>query len=384
MKVCLAVWIFLSILSSSTLHAFSFYSSDRFALSLKGYYKNLAFGTKRAATGDEVFAELNRIRTEWDATFYKILSTKVVWDNELIGGDYVNTEEFAGRQTLRSDPFLDMDYELVRRENFFYGQQFYRAYAKLDPGPFELTAGRQLVDWGVMRFFSPLDLFTRLPIFDIERDERVGTTAANLVIPLGSAMKINPVYAVHPDWDRSRLGGRLTRTVGRFDLSLVGGKFLQDEIFGFDFSGDVKKAGIRGEFLYDRAEFGSDFVQLAFGVDYGFENSLYLAAEYFLNGQGTNKAATIIPFPATANQLQTIHENFFTVHAKYDLFPLWTVLLETAIDVNGGSVFVIPETQFLPFDWLEVVLGALLPAGKGGGEFSAVPNVYYLETQFFF
>jgi hypothetical protein len=381
------IWVFLTILFlffSFDVLGVELLKTDDFSLSLKGYYKNLYFTSKRQATNTRFHADINRIRTEWDAVFWKVFSAKVIWDNELIGGDYVNSEEFAGRQTQRSNPYLDLDYEIARRNNFFYGQSFYRAYTRLDPGPFILTVGRQKIDWGVMRLFSPVDLFTRLPIFEVEKEERIGATAANLMIPVGASLRINPVYAFHPDFDRSRIAGRITKTVGRFDLSLLGGKFLRDEIFGFDFSGDVKDAGVRGEFIYDRADFGNDFVQLAAGVDYGFENTFYFAIEYFFNSQGTNNAATITPFPPTGTQIQSVHEHFIGLQLKYDLTPLWMVALENVVDVNGGSIFIYPETKYSVFEWMDLGAGAQIPVGKEGGEFTAVPNLFYFQTQLFF
>lgn len=368
---------------ASTAYAIDLYKSEDLSLSLKGYYKNLYFNTKRQATDAEMHADINRIRTEWDAKFWKVLSAKVIWDNELIGGNYVASEEFNLRQTQRADPYLDLDYDLVRQSDFFYGQQLYRAYARLDAGPVVFTAGRQKVDWGVMRLFSPVDLFTRLPLFDIEKDERVGATAANLMIAPAPGLKINPVYAVHPDFDRARLGGRLTKTLGHFDVSVLGGKFLQDEVFGFDVAGDVKKAGVRGEFIYDRSEAGPDFVQFAAGVDYGWENSLYVAFEYFYNGQGTNNPVTAVFLPG-GSQIQSVHENFVSLQVKYDITPLWKVTMMGIVDINGGSVFLNPETRYAPLTWLEITGGAHIPVGKTNGEFTAIPNVYYFQTQVFF
>jgi hypothetical protein len=364
-------------------HAFSLVQSDNFSLSLKGYYKNLFIETKRQATNDEMIADLNRVRTEWDAKFWKFLSAKVIWDNELIFGDFVNSEKFAVRQTQRAEPYLDLDYELVRKNDFFYGQQFYRAYARVDLGPVVFIGGRQKVDWGVMRLISPGDLFTRVSIFNVEKEERVGATAANLTVTPAAGLKLNAVYEVQPDFDRARIGGRITKTLGHFDVSALGGKFLQDEDFGFDFTGDLGKAGVRGEFVYDRAEFGSDYVQAAAGIDYGWENSLYLALEYFFNGNGRGVPVTAAT-PPTGTQVLSIHKNFVELEVKYDLMPLWSVMMLTVVDLNGGSVFLNPESKYAPLSWLEILGGAQIPVGQSGGEFTAFPNVYYFQTQMFF
>ena len=253
----------------------------------------------------------------------------------------------------------------------------------MDAGPVVLIAGRQQIGWGVMRLFAPTDLFTRPPIFDIEKDERVGVTAANLTVNVTPSLRIDSVYAINSDFDRSRIGGRVTKTLGRFDLSLLGGKFLQDDVFGFAFSGDVKKAGVRGEFIYDRAEFGDDFVQFAGGVDYGFENTFYFALEYFFNGQGTNNPLTA-PILPSGSQIRAVHKNFIALMLKYDFTPLWTANLQAIVDLNGGSLFVNPETKYSVFSWMDISGGAHIPVGKTNGEFTAVPNVYYFQSQLFF
>src|ERR1044071_3530482 len=99
------VFVILLSLFPITAFGFSIYKEGDFSFALQGYYKNLFFGTKRKATDTNMIADLNRLRTEWDAQFFKGLSAKVIWDNEVIGGDFVNSEEFAFRETQRSEPY---------------------------------------------------------------------------------------------------------------------------------------------------------------------------------------------------------------------------------------------------------------------------------------
>ncbi|MBI1909581.1 MAG: hypothetical protein HYS22_05375 [Deltaproteobacteria bacterium] len=371
-------------------HAFSLYDNDSLSLGLKGYYKNLFVTSKRAATGNWYWGDINRLRTEWDTRFFKNFSTKLIWDNEVIGGGYVNTEEFAQRQTQRNEPYLNLDYEISRKKNFFYGQQFYRAYAKLETEPVTLTVGRQKVDWGVMRLVSPADLFTPLALFGVEPEERVGVDAINLSWAITPTLKLNPAYTLNSNFDRSRTGARLTKTVGHFDLSLLGGRFLKDTVVGADISGDIGNAGIRGEFLYDRAAIENHFIQLALGADYGFQNGLTVALEYFMNGQfflsnpATDPVTGNIVFRETANQIKTVKTQFISLQAKYDLTPLWVLRMENIVDLEGASTFLRPETKYSLFSWMDFSVGALLPFGKTGGEFSAIPKLYYAQVQLFF
>ena len=382
MKRRLALAAFL-LLWSDVGYGLDLYRSEDVSFTLQGYYKNLFFSSRRRATDEAFVADLNRLRTDWRVRIKDILTVRALWDNEVIGGGFVDTEEFAARETLRNDPVPDMEYEIVRRKGFFYGQNFYRATAEIDPGFFKLTLGRQKIDWGIMRLLSPADLFTPLSLFDVEKGEKVGVTAANLSLPIAS-FRFNPVFAFDPDWDKTRLGGRMTRTAGRFDLSLFGGKFLKDRVVGFDFSGDVQKMGLRGEFLFDATTLSPNFVQGALGVDYGFENSLTLALEYFFNGQGGTGLLPGGALRTTANQIKSMHRNFLSFLIKYDITPLWSVSLQQVTDMTGGSFFISPETRTSFFSWMELVAGADFPVGRTGGEFTAVPNIYHLQTQFFF
>ncbi|MBI2982336.1 MAG: hypothetical protein HYY44_08655, partial [Deltaproteobacteria bacterium] len=223
-------------------------------LTLSGYFKNLVFNSKRMATNEATIADLNRLRLEWDADFFEKFSAKISWDNEVILGDYVRTEEFASRQAVRNSPYLRMDYEISKKNNFLYGQAFYRGYLKYGPGPFVLTVGRQRIDWGSARLLSPADLFTPISIFDVEKEEKTGSDAVNLVVPVGEKNRANLIYTAHRDFDQSRTGLRWTSTIEHFDLSVYGGRFRRDTIFGIDYSGDVKSSGLRGELNYNFAD----------------------------------------------------------------------------------------------------------------------------------
>lgn len=359
-------------------------SSPVMSLQLKGSYKNLNFNTHRQSTGSLLEANLNRLRTQWDAKLLKIFSAQIIWDHELILGNYIDSELFQSRQLQRDQPYGDLEYELYHGNNIFYGQNFYRAFGELKLDEVNLRIGRQKIDWGIMRVFSPGDLFHPLPIFDIEKSERVGATAAQLFLTPWEETKINVVYAFDQDPDRVRLASRVTRTIGHFDLSGFGGKFLRDGIIGMDMTGDIFKAGIRGEFYYNDADQGDNFIQAAAGLDYGFANTLYLAAEYFHNGQGTNNPLMTPLLIPSAAQIRSVYKNFIGLQMKYDLTPLWTVSFLDIIDINGGSTFLNPETSYSLKDWLDFRLGAHFPLGHSSGEFTSIPNLYYFQTQMFF
>ena len=359
---------------------------DDFKLTLQGYYKNLFFTSNDLASDQRYYGDVNRARTDWDMKAWSWLSAKVIWDNEVIFGNYVQTFDFQASDSLRDSPQMNLYYNIVQKKNFYYGQNFYRAYLKIAPKPLTLIAGRQKIDWGVARILSPNDLYTPLSTFALEPTEKVGTDAANLTIPITKSTKFNAVYSINRHFSNSRTGAYFTQTIGRFDVTALGGRFLKDTILGFNFTGDIKNVGVRGEFMYDFADFGSDFVQLTAGMDYGFANSFTIIAEYFFNGQASDTFSPtffLTPLP-TANQIQTQHSQFLSLQMKYDITPLIIPALLTIWDIRGSSVFIRPEIKYSVLSWMDLTAFFHLPVGKTGGDFTSLPNVYAFQLQMFY
>lgn len=379
-------FIFLiTIFISPSLFAFSIVKTEDFSLSLKGYYKNLSLASRETINGDPYFGNLNRLRLDFDSQFLKYFSVKLIWDNEWIGGDWVNTLEFDTRQALRDSEFFNLNWPLVEKKNFYYQQDLYRVYLKFDPGFLSLIFGRQKIDWGAAHLFSPSDLFTPLTLFDVEKEEKLGVDAANLLIPIGSSAKLNLIYTVQDDIDKSRTALRFTKTVKHFDVSVYGGRFLQDVIFGADTSGEIGGMGIRGEVSYNVAEYGPNFAQLALEVDYGFANSFYVLGGYFYNGQAPNQQIPFFNFlNNSAQPIQTQYQHFLDTQLSYDITPLWKTNLVIVYDLLGTSFFINPEMSYSVTSWFDLSGGAQLAAGRSQGEFGQFRNLYYLEARLSF
>lgn len=364
----------------------SLVDKEDFKLTLQGYYKNLFFTSNDLASDKRYYGDLNRARMEWDAKAWSWLSAKVIWDNEVIFGNYVQTFDFATSESLRDSPQMNLYYNIVQKENFYYGQNFYRAYLKIAPKPLTFIAGRQKIDWGVARILSPNDLYTPLSTFALEPTEKVGVDSANLTIPITKTTKLSAVYSVNRHFSKSRTGVYLTQTIGRFDVSALGGRFLNDTILGCNFTGDIHNVGVRGEFIYDFSVSGGNFAQLTAGMDYGFANTFTLIAEYFFNGQATDTYSPtffLTPLP-TANQIQTQHSQFFAMQMKYDVTPLLIPSLLATWDILGSSVFIRPEIKYSVLSWMDLTAFAHLPVGRSGGDFTSLPNVYAFQLQMFY
>lgn len=365
---------------STPLFAFSIVKTEDFSLALKGYYKNISIASVEILNGNPYYGNLNRLRLEFDTEFFKYFSSKLVWDNEWIAGDWINTLEFDTRQAIRDSEYFNLNWNLVKKKNFYYQQDLYRAYLKFDPGFLSFIFGRQRIAWGSAHLFSPSDLFTPLTLFDVEKDEKWGVDAANLLIPLGSSAKLNLVYTLQNSINKSREALRLTKTIKHFDVSAYGGRFLQDIILGADTSGEIGGMGLRGEFSYNIAKFGKNFAQLSLEADYAWANSFYLLGGYFYNGQAPNRLIPFFVFQNNSAQpIQTQYQHFLDTQLRYDFTPLFKGNLLIVYDLLGTSFFINPEFSYSITSWFDLSWGAQLSAGRSQGEFTQIPKLYYVQ-----
>lgn len=94
-----------------------------------------------------------------------------------------------------------------------------RAYLRWSPGPIVATLGRQVVNWGAARLWSPADLFAETAIVGLE-PERAGVDAIRLAAPVGALGGVEAVAVPGIAPADGRYGARLYGYALGSDLGL--------------------------------------------------------------------------------------------------------------------------------------------------------------------
>ena len=87
--------------------------------------------------------------------------------------------EFIRSREQKNTSSWDADVTSVDNDHVYLRHALFRAYAKYYSPNLQVTLGKQGIDWGVMRFYSPNDIFNTVGPIDLEREERVGVDAIN-------------------------------------------------------------------------------------------------------------------------------------------------------------------------------------------------------------
>lgn len=355
-------------------------------LQIEGYYKNLLAFSKTTDTQENFFSDLSRLRLGAKLDICGKVRTNVIFDQEAIIGDFSKTSSFdtVRNRDQRSLALLDGDKAHTDREHIYAKYSLYRAYLEYyDPG-LQVSAGKQLIDWGRCRFFSPMDLFNPVSPLQIEREERTGVDALNLNFPLTSLSDFNLVFAPQRRRENLSLGSKLFYRMDNFDLFFVAGEFRKDEVIGFCFDGYLGNGGIRGEFTQTRADASDDYLRGVIGAEYNFPNKVFVQAEYFYNGGSENNFAQFLNSYQFSSRALSLTKNLFGLWIGYEITPLLKWDNYAMYDFEERGVFLNPELRYNMRQDFDISAGIQFFRGSGDSEFGNYQDVYYLQAKYFF
>lgn len=157
----------------------------------------------------------------------------------------------------------------------------------------EITLGRQRVNWGQNLVWNPNDIFNAYSFFDFDYEERPGADALRIVRYLGFASKLEFAIKAAHNMDELTSAFLYKFNYKEYDIQLITGVMQGDYTFGLGWSGNLMNAGFKGELSYFKDfELNNGDISSSISFDYSFENSLYLHISGLYNGFGSTDLNT--------------------------------------------------------------------------------------------
>ena len=167
----------------------------------------------------------NRLIFNWNIT------------NNLTFNTHMRNRVFYG-ETVSNFPqypdIINQDYGLVNlTRNLFEGKSvfmnttFDRLYLDYNLGKFQVTIGRQRINWGQSFVWSPNDLFNYYSFFDFDYEEKPGSDAVRIQFYPSYSSKLD--LAVKIDSAKKVTAALLYRfNKWNYDIQLLGGEINQE------------------------------------------------------------------------------------------------------------------------------------------------------------
>jgi hypothetical protein len=392
-KLMLRFWLILLIFSAVALNAIA----KEVDYKIGGYLYNLPIysgisdvqkALDSTITQDQVFYDFSRIRIRPELFLGE--NTRMRMDYEL-DFNVANVKNFIPEmQGITKRQAVDMHWILAKGDYYAASHFVDLLYIKHDFDFGEITAGRQLISWGVGRVWQPTDMFLPINPSNFSKFEKDGADALTFKYFLGDFSDIEVIYNFREMWKDGNYGARLRTNYEEYDLSLMSGMFDNRIVVGGDFAGNLMKAGFRGEGVVsmNRYHMDSNYVRFVFGLDYQFTADFYGLIEYQYNGAGAKNKEDYLDLDLIGKlirgEIQNISRNYIAVQGTYQLHPLWNLMLMNISNLNDQSGYANVLVKYNIYENMNLSLGGMYAYGADMTEYGMMPSAAYGIIEWYF
>ncbi len=376
-----------TVLLVSALFLSGFLQDAQAQLELSGYYKNLFVNSRTLgliAPQQPYNLDLNRLRLELKGSLGGETAFNVQFDNEVLLGNYLQTEQFLVQKKLPSDTFFDLNRTYADNASVYARYGFYRAYLDTRLAGMDVRIGRQRVAWGSALFWSPVDIINPFDPTQIEREERTGVDAVVVDWDYNDLSRLSLVYAAHESPVRNTTAFRWRTNIARYDLGVTAGRFRDDTMVGIDFAGQLGPVGLRGEWIRASSPVDGQYQRAVLGADYSFPNTLLLMVELYYNGQGNSDSSDYDFGRLLSGKIQSLARRYIGALVGYDISPLWKLENYYIRNLDDNSEFLYLRLVVSATDNIELAAGTQLFSGNNGSEYGAFEDNVTMQIQWFF
>jgi hypothetical protein len=167
--------------------------------------------------------------------------------NRLFTGDLVRLGKYYSGLIGTDQGMVDMSWNVIEKQSFLFNITVDRLWLDLHYNKFQVTAGRQRINWGQTFVWNPNDIFNAYSFFDFDYVERPGSDAVRLQYFPSSSSAAELALKVDNENDITAAGLYRFNRWG-YDIQFLAG-FVngEDVVIGTGWSGSIGSVSFRGE-----------------------------------------------------------------------------------------------------------------------------------------
>lgn len=210
--------------------------------------------------------------------------------NRWFYGDEVTNSANFSHTISKDNGIVDMSWNILNEGKLLFNTTIDRALIDYSSGDWEVTIGRQRVNWGMNLIWNPNDIFNTYNFLDFDYEERPGSDAVRVQYYLGDSRKIEFAAKKGKGNNDHMVAVMYKFNKWLYDIQLLSGINQEDWIIGVGWAGNLDNAGFKGELSYfvpHETYFNSkNVLSASISVDYGFKKGLYINGSVLYNSSG--------------------------------------------------------------------------------------------------
>jgi hypothetical protein len=217
------------------------------AITLNGYITTMQSSMFDSLSGPFLNENLLHNRLNFKGYINDNITLALEFRNRLFTGDMVRYGRLYTGMIGEDEGVADMSWNLVEEQSFLLNTTIDRVWFDLHYSKFQVTLGRQRINWGQTFVWNPNDIFNAYSYFDFDYVERPGSDAIRLQFFPSSSSAAELVMKVNNDYDITAAGLYRFNTWG-YDIQFLAGIMnSEDIVIGTGWSGSIGSIGFRGE-----------------------------------------------------------------------------------------------------------------------------------------
>jgi len=327
---------------------------------LKGYLKGMT-AMQTIENGNMSLENTLHNRLDFDWYINDHFTFTAGLRNRILAGNNVTIIPGYSEYVSRDSGYFDLSWLWADQNSWIGVSQLDRFYMDYTSGKFEVSLGRQRINWGQSFVWNPNDLFNTYSYFDFDYEEKPGSDAVRLQYYVSESGKLE--WSTSLNHDKKITSALLYRfNTHGFDIQFLGGVFTEsDYVFGGGWSGSIAGGGFSGEMTYyipmDNEPENKSALTATLHYDYTFKNSLNLQFETLYNGFGDDQIpgglGEFIFMDLSPKNLFPTKVAFFGSVA-YQISPLFYAMLSGMYGPQGDFFYFGPTLTYSMSDNLEL------------------------------
>lgn len=361
-------------------------------VNIRGYVKDLRsvnFVKLDAITTDNLIHNRLNLRVN----IAKPLTAAVEVRNRIFYGETVKNTPDYGQAVDVDGGLVDMSYLLVDKQSFVFLTNIDRAWVRYSTDRFDLTLGRQRINWGINTVWNPNDLFNAYNYVDFDYEERPGTDGARFQYYFKNMSSFE--VAIRPDDNIDKTIAALMYKFNKwtYDVQILAGNYNTDLALGLGWAGNIKLAGFKGEatYFHPKDNFGdtTGVINASITGDYAFKNSIYVMGSALYNSQGLSKSNPLALLSLYTNAVSPKNmmpsKYSFFGQVSYPFTPLINGGVSGIYGAGLNLLFVNPTVGIsVANNWELSLVGQLLYGEDFTGKFKNIYNSVFVRLKWSF
>jgi hypothetical protein len=322
----------------------------------------------------------------------KNLTTSIEIRNRVFWGNSVqNIPDYAS--FIDNDSHnLDLSVNIINQPGLLFHSKIDRLYIDYHSDKWQITLGRQRINWGKNLVWNPNDLFNTYSYIDFDYEERPGADALRIQYFLSGDSSIESVINYTENWEDNTVAVKYNFHKYNYDFQILIAKYRKDYTIGVGWEGAIKTLGIKGEFSYftpqGKSNLNEDVLLGSVSLDYYFRNGISVNSAVLYNSGGIKN--TDFFEPSQFNSLDLSAKNLMPNQWSYffqvskALTPAINASLSSIYAYELEGIFIMPQFGYAISQNWDLDIISQIYYGKQDEKFSNIQNSLFLRFRWSF